>query len=154
MLPAPVVPDLGDQAFKCEQCQYTNNTLKGLNQHVRMKHSISQLDGNTEPDFEAKEDSIPVTINRVTKTIKISVRESLKEKVGEILESYWEDSRINGFDVKQEYDCFSVNIECWEFTEDFTVSSAAVLLESLPWPEGFSVIPANKWKPRKVTLAL
>ena len=95
-----------------------------------------------------------MTINRVTKTIKISVRESLKEKVGEILESYWEDSRINGFDVKQEYDCFSVNIECWEFTEDFTVSSAAVLLESLPWREGFSVIPANKLKPRKVTLAL
>jgi hypothetical protein len=31
--------------FKCDQCDYTNCTDKGLNQHVRMKHRISQLDG-------------------------------------------------------------------------------------------------------------
>ena len=32
--------------FKCDQCAYTNLTEKGLGQHTRMKHRISQLDGN------------------------------------------------------------------------------------------------------------
>ena len=34
----------------CDQCDYSNTTEKGLNQHVRMKHRISQVDGNE--DFE------------------------------------------------------------------------------------------------------
>ena len=36
--------------FVCDQCDYSNTTEKGLNQHVRMKHRISQVDGNE--DFE------------------------------------------------------------------------------------------------------
>ena len=31
--------------FKCDQCNYTNATEKGLSQHKRMKHRISQMDG-------------------------------------------------------------------------------------------------------------
>ena len=31
--------------LKCDQCEYTNATEKGLSQHKRMKHRISQIDG-------------------------------------------------------------------------------------------------------------
>ena len=34
---------------------------------------------------------------------------------------------------------FSMRVSCWEFNEDFTVSSAASLLESLTWPEMFTI---------------
>ena len=32
--------------YKCDQCEYTNSTEKGLSQHARMKHRISLLDGH------------------------------------------------------------------------------------------------------------
>ena len=32
-------------AFECEECSYRNNSEKGLHQHKRMKHRISQTDG-------------------------------------------------------------------------------------------------------------
>ena len=41
---------------KCDQCDYSNETEKGLNQHIRMKHKITQLDG--------LEDSIVETYKR------------------------------------------------------------------------------------------
>ena len=31
----------------CDQCEFTNTTEKGLSQHKRMKHRISQIDGVT-----------------------------------------------------------------------------------------------------------
>ena len=31
--------------FKCDQCTYESAPDKGVKQHVRMKHRISQLDG-------------------------------------------------------------------------------------------------------------
>ena len=31
--------------LKCDQCEYTNATEKGLSQHKRMKHRICQIDG-------------------------------------------------------------------------------------------------------------
>ena len=43
--------------FKCNQCAFTNSTEKGLGQHTRMKHRISQLDGNfdlVEDDSESE----------------------------------------------------------------------------------------------------
>jgi hypothetical protein len=30
---------------RCDQCDYSNDTEKGLNQHIRMKHKITQFDG-------------------------------------------------------------------------------------------------------------
>ena len=32
-------------SLECDQCEYTNATEKGLSQHKRMKHRISQVDG-------------------------------------------------------------------------------------------------------------
>ena len=62
--------------FKCDQCAYTNSTEKGLGHHTRMKHRISQLDGNfdlVEGDSESEskvepcpfcsEDELASTIN-------------------------------------------------------------------------------------------
>ena len=43
--------------FKCDQCSYINPTEKGLRQHTRMKHRISQLDGN----FDLVEDDSDTT---------------------------------------------------------------------------------------------
>ena len=48
--------------FKCEQCDYTNNTVNGLGQHVRMKHRVSQVDGNIDSDEESIEETYPVHI--------------------------------------------------------------------------------------------
>ena len=39
--------------FKCDQCDYTNETEKGLSQHKRMKHRIFQTNGMD--DFTEKE---------------------------------------------------------------------------------------------------
>ena len=44
--------------FKCDQCEYTNATEKGLSQHKRMKHRISQIDGTD--DFTEEEVVIEV----------------------------------------------------------------------------------------------
>ena len=38
--------------FKCEQCNYTNVTNKGLMQHIRIKHRISQVDGTHDLEEE------------------------------------------------------------------------------------------------------
>ena len=78
-----------------------------------------------------KKESISVKIDRVTNPFKISAIESLKEKIYNILERSWDGNDITGFHVKKEHNCFSVETSCWQFTEDFTVSSAASLLESL-----------------------
>ena len=42
--------------FKCDQCSYTNVTKKGLEQHKRMKHRISQVDGIMDSDKETIEE--------------------------------------------------------------------------------------------------
>ena len=48
--------------FKCDQCAYTNATERGLSQHVRMKHRISQLDGNSDSEGEDQEKEIVQTL--------------------------------------------------------------------------------------------
>ena len=58
--------------FKCDQCTYTNATDKGLSQHVRMKHRISQVDGNI--DLE-EEDSKEVNVT----TRKLSDDDNLEK---------------------------------------------------------------------------
>ena len=37
-------------ALKCEQCDYTSTSEKGLKQHTRMKHRISEVDGADDVD--------------------------------------------------------------------------------------------------------
>ena len=64
-----------------------------------MKHSIKQLDWNTDPDVEAKEVSIPVKIDRLTKIFKIYLIESLKEKI-DTLDSIWDGNGITRLYVK------------------------------------------------------
>ena len=39
----------------CEQCDYNNTTEKGLAQHTRMKHRISQVNGNIDLDADDKD---------------------------------------------------------------------------------------------------
>ena len=46
--------------FKCDQCNFTSNFDKGLKVHTRMKHHISQRDGNEE------EVDKPETVNKHT----------------------------------------------------------------------------------------
>ena len=40
--------------FKCGKCEYVNNSERGLKQHTRIKHRISQLDGMDENESEEK----------------------------------------------------------------------------------------------------
>ena len=89
-----------------------------------------------------------------SKNYQISVKESIKDRISEELDSFWEKSKINEFSVKQELNifnkvhprntvCFNVEITCGEFSESFTASSAASLLKSLPWPDGFNTISSE-----------
>ena len=48
--------------FKCEQCNYTNITVKGLAQHTRMKHRIPQVDGNIDSDSKELKASDTLTM--------------------------------------------------------------------------------------------
>ena len=50
---SPVSSESSSLAMKCDQCQYSNATQKGLNQHIRMKHQIPQIDGLVDPVSEA-----------------------------------------------------------------------------------------------------
>ena len=50
--------------FKCDQCDYSNIGEKGLRQHKRMKHCISQLDGMNDEE-ESTEDSKIVTVDKI-----------------------------------------------------------------------------------------
>ena len=47
--------------FQCDQCSYTNSSEKGLGQHKRMRHRISQVDG-----FDDSHEEIPEETNHVT----------------------------------------------------------------------------------------
>ena len=53
---------------------------------------------------------------------------------------FWGENGINEFYVNKELNYFRVDISCREFSESFTASSAASLLQSLSWPKGVSVI--------------
>ena len=135
-----------------------------------MKHKIAQIDGLEDSDPESPNESdvksktdevnvketealtdpsdVTVTVKKVSKTFKITVKDSPEEGIDNELEMFWESISINAFRVKPEpktwlqklsSNNFSVEISCWEFSKDFTATSAASLLESLPWPDGFSV---------------
>ena len=51
--------------FKCDQCDYDSISEKGLRQHVRMKHRISQEDGADDPEDESINETIPLTASEV-----------------------------------------------------------------------------------------
>ena len=56
---------------KCDQCEYSNDTEKGLNQHIRMKHKIAQIDGLEDSDPESPNES-----DVKSKTDKVNVIET------------------------------------------------------------------------------
>ena len=43
-------------SFQCDQCEFNGVSDKGLKQHTRMKHKVTQVDGNTTESED--EDSI------------------------------------------------------------------------------------------------
>ena len=160
-----VTSETSSSVKKCDQCDYTNDTERGLNQHIRMKHKINQIDGLEDsvletpkkPGIEEKKSLadkvkfkeaevqtdpgfVTVAVKEVSKTYDISVKESLKDRIEHTLDSVWNDNGITEFMVKKEHNIFSVDISCREFSESFTASSAVTLLTSLPWPDGISVI--------------
>ena len=128
--------------FKCNQCAYTNTTEKGLGQHNRMKHRISQVDGNHDLSDEESEN-----INGVSITHKISVSEKKhKDAIINDLTYFkpWDDFQISGFTVKEDLGTFSVEVSCERiYYPDFSVSRATTLLESLPWPPDYTVISSQ-----------
>ena len=67
------------------------------------------------------------------------MKQTLRDRIDEELESLWEGININGFIVEKHHYDFSVDISCLELSESFTATMAASLLNSLPWPDGVSV---------------
>ena len=49
-------------SFKSDQCSYTNSSEKGLGQHKRMRHRISQVDGFDDSCEEISEETYHVTL--------------------------------------------------------------------------------------------
>jgi hypothetical protein len=68
--------------FKCEQCNYTNISVKGLAQHTRMKHRISQVDGNIDIEKEILSTNI------------------------------WKDIILSGFIVEEDLQDFKIEVYC------------------------------------------
>ena len=101
---------------------------------ISNKVILKEAEVQTDPSF------VTVEVKEVSKFYEIFVEESLKERIDEELESFWDENGINGFYVNKEQNYFRVDISCWEFSESFTASSAASLLQSLSWPKGVSVI--------------
>ena len=107
-------------------------------------------------DVEVQTDpgDVFVKVKEVSKNYQISVKESLQDRISETLDSFWEERNINEFSVEQVSSffnivnprntvCFKVEISCWKCTESFTACSAASLLKSLPWPDGFNVMSSE-----------
>ena len=55
--------------FECDECRYTNDSEKGLKQHKRMKHRISQIDGADEYEISKPE----ISVNSAEKIRKLLV---------------------------------------------------------------------------------
>ena len=68
-----------------------------------------------------------------------------KEVINDMTDNeVWENIIFSGFDVKQEMDNFIVELHSRDdFPEVFTVARAISLLESLPWPQNYSVISSQ-----------
>ena len=124
--------------FKCDQCAYTNLTEKGVKQHTRMKHRISQVDGMyDEEDLEE--------INCVSYTYQVKVTENKTIKNIENDLTYttlWDNIKISHFMVEEESDNFSVKVTCSQedYPDDFNDAWMVNQLQSLPWPQGYSII--------------
>ena len=63
--------------YKCDQCEYTNSTEKGLSQHARMKHRISQLDGNTDisEDTDTRNETQPLANSTINTSENVKSKE-------------------------------------------------------------------------------
>ena len=48
-------PILSNLSFHCDQCNFTGASDKGLKQHTRMKHRISQVDGKDSESDDCSE---------------------------------------------------------------------------------------------------
>ena len=127
----PIPPD--KQAEKPHPSAHITSQTEDITTGLVVK-TDKDAEVQTEPSY------VTVEVKEVLKTYEIFVKESLKERLDEELESFWEGNGINGFSVRNVQDNFMVEISCWEFSESFTAFSAARLLSSLPWPDGISVI--------------
>ena len=81
--PVPAV-----KQFKCDQCDYTSKTSKGLNVHIRRMHQIVQLDGlpdNLEnPDHHGTETN---PTPEAPDTTEDTPEESTNEKMEKIMDA-------------------------------------------------------------------
>ena len=70
--------------LKCDQCEYTNSTTRGLSQHTRMKHRIPQLDGHIDKitaDVAVQTLDVKKSKDSVTQTEPQAQFEEVKEDV-------------------------------------------------------------------------
>ena len=59
--------------FKCEECSYKNIFEKGLKQHRKMKHTITQTDGVDNKDLVPGISHLEVQKNWVKKKVKMFI---------------------------------------------------------------------------------
>ena len=126
--------------FKCNEYDYIHNTDKGLGMHKR----ISQVDGTNDSDEEISEESTNVV--SVIYNVSVKDKKTVKEVINDLTDhEVWEHIEFSGFNIEEDMNNFSVELVYSrdDFPEDFTVTGASSLLESLPWPENYSVISSQ-----------
>ena len=67
--------------FECDECRYTNDSEKGLKQHKRMKHRISQIDGAD--DHEIREPEITVNSAEEIRNLLVSFKHNDDHEINE-----------------------------------------------------------------------
>ena len=126
--------------------------MSSIAQHTRMKHRISQVDGNIDSDCEEPEenDKHPLeldenSVNTVSKIFKISSREmkSVEDIEKELLSTnIWKDmDLLSGFTVEEDVHDFKIEVTSMrqDFRQKFNVARAVIMLKSLPWPDSISI---------------
>ena len=76
--------------MKCDQCDYSNATKKGLSQHMRMKHQIPQIDGLEDPVPEVSKHTR--VEEKISQTEKGSLKNAQVQTVPSDVSVQWGDS--------------------------------------------------------------
>ena len=92
---------------------------------------IEQIDGSTEIEDEFREMAFTVSCDEC----------KTEAEMNEDLTKVWKHlNKMSGWDADQKQSNFSVTVLADKLDDDFTLSLADVMLKTLPWPKGYTVV--------------
>ena len=105
---------------KIAQLDGLQDSIIETSKKPEVKESKSQTDNVSLNDVEVQTDpgDVYVKVEEVSKNYQIYVKESLQDRISETLDSFWEETKINEFSLKQETNFFNIvhprNTVCFE----------------------------------------